>query len=120
VENGIVSLVDRQEIEQLCQEVAGILAKNPEYKMDLEDFLKVYSSEYETDLDPLTLERNLSDHVILSQDDETGSRTIQLSPLRIFGREIVPLLEENSGGSIMLSNLESIYLQRYTAFTTSY
>jgi hypothetical protein len=111
VEEGVVTAVDRKEIELISQDIAGILEKHPNYKMDLEDFLKEYSEAFDTEVEIETLEKNLSHVLVLSQDEESGSRTVQLNPLRIFCREITQLLEE--GGALMLANLEAAYLQKY-------
>jgi hypothetical protein len=99
------------------QNVISILEKHSAFKMDLDDFLQQFNSTHNNNSTPPLnteiIQGRLCDMLILSEkDDIKGSRTVTLAPMRIFARELTQLLED-FGGSLMLGNVDAVYMQKY-------
>jgi hypothetical protein len=95
----------------MMQDIVRILEEYSEFKMDLDNFLKRFEETYDVPLTIETITGQLNHMLILSGPDEFGRRTIELSALRIFANEVSKVLEE-VGGSVMVSSLDAIYLQK--------
>lgn len=112
MENGFVNAIDQNEVMSLMQDITFILEECPDFTMDLDDFLSRFQSTYEITLSIDTIKRQLFEMLILSEPDNNGKITVALAPLRIFAREITQILED-VGGSLMISNVDAVYLQKY-------
>lgn len=110
VEGERLFLVDRAQVEQLVQDAKSILENQPDCTMDLDEFVRVFRSRFQKDIDLPTIRRDLA-HMMLIAQDENDKYIISLAPMRVFAREIVELLED-VGGYIPVSSFEAAYLQK--------
>ncbi len=96
----------------MMQNIVRILEEYPDYKMDLDNFLKRFEETYDVPLTIETITGQLNHVLLVSGSDEFGKRKIKLCALRIFANEVSKVFEE-AGGSVMVSSLNAIYLQKY-------
>jgi len=106
-------LVDRVQVDKLRENIKFILEKQPDYSMDLKEFLNAYCDHFHKEADDTCIERDLTDLVTITNEKDTnGPRKIALTPLYVFSVEIAQLLQDHKG-SILMTNVETTYFEKY-------
>ncbi|ODM96586.1 Meiosis arrest female protein 1 [Orchesella cincta] len=113
VEDGELIAKDRVQIEDLAQKAETILQQAADYTMDMDEFISKMIEKWDVVVNETTIEKDFS-HIMLvtpmNELDET--RTVSLTPLRIFAHDMSQLLESH-GGYLPLSNIENAHLHKY-------
>ncbi|CAL8099473.1 unnamed protein product [Orchesella dallaii] len=112
VENGELIAKDRVQIEDLAQKAEAILQQASDYKMNMDEFISAMIEKWDVVVDEVTVEKDFSNIMLVTPTNELGTRTVSLTPLRIFAYNISQLLETH-GGYLPLSSIENAFLHKY-------
>jgi len=111
VNNGELIAKDRVQIQDFTHKAEAILQQATDYKMTLEDFIAAMNEKWDAKLETETIEKDSSDIILITPEDESGTRYVTLTSLRLFAHDMKQLLECR-GGFIPLLSLEQEYLHK--------
>uniref|UniRef100_A0A1B6DPC6 HTH OST-type domain-containing protein n=1 Tax=Clastoptera arizonana TaxID=38151 RepID=A0A1B6DPC6_9HEMI len=106
-----VLTLPNQHLQNLSLQVRKILMEQPNAKMTLTNFQKIYQRLYNCDCNLETLEISLADIVKVRQD-KSKEIIIQLTSLQLFSRDVYMLLTK-SGGRLTLGSFETSYMRMF-------
>ncbi|KAG8236322.1 hypothetical protein J437_LFUL018597 [Ladona fulva] len=108
----LLSLVDQGAVHRLEFQVRCILLNAPNGRMNLKDFIIHFQRKYPGQICSIeSMRRDLISVVKVMK--EKDKEVICLTPLEIFGQELLQLLGETPGGRITFSSLENRYLEKF-------
>ncbi|XP_071443436.1 meiosis regulator and mRNA stability factor 1 isoform X2 [Hetaerina americana] len=108
----LLSLVDQGVLYQLELQVRCILLNSPSGKRTLKDFISQFEWKYPGQTCNIEVLRKELSHVFQFKM-ENEAEILMLTPLELFGQELLILLGESPANRITLSSLEYAYLERF-------
>ncbi|XP_046394485.1 meiosis regulator and mRNA stability factor 1 isoform X2 [Ischnura elegans] len=108
----LLSLVDQGVLYQLELQVRCILLSSPNGRKTIKDFISLFTTKYPGQHCNAEVLRKEMSHVV-ELKVENHEDVIMLTPLEVFGQELLILLGESPGHKMTLASLEYAYLEHF-------